>query len=116
MVNPFAASDPIGGEIIRLTADHSRTIFERLRTISLYEGQEKILKVVSDTDGRSQNELRMRLCLDHSTITKSVGRMERVGYLRTEKSKKDRRVTVVKLTEAGATVLTKAQKIARNLQ
>lgn len=109
--NPFATTNPIGGSVITLVDAHSRALAEQLRQIGLYRGQEMLLKVVATTGGCSQNELVNRLCLDHSSVTKSVGRMEKAGLLTREKDAADRRVTVVKITPDGRQRLTQAEAI-----
>ena len=54
-----------------------------------------------DADGRSQKELREMQRLDHSTINKSVQRLEAAGLVRREQSPEDRRITLVFLTGKG---------------
>lgn len=54
-----------------------------------------------DEDGQSQKALGQNQRLDHSTIAKSVRRLETAGLVRREKSQDDGRVTLVFLTDAG---------------
>ena len=54
-----------------------------------------------DEDGQSQKALGQTQRFDHSTIAKSVRRLENAGLVRREKSHADGRVTLVFLTDAG---------------
>lgn len=54
-----------------------------------------------DQDGQSQKALGRTQRLDHSTIAKSIRRLEAAGLLSREKSSDDGRVTLVFLTDAG---------------
>ncbi|EUJ33422.1 transcriptional regulator [Listeria floridensis FSL S10-1187] len=114
--NPFAISCPVGGSIISLVESHSKAVAEHLRSIGLYRGQEMILKVLAETGGCSQNELKNRLCLDHSTVAKSVGRMEKSGFLTREKSPSDRRITIVKITAEGEKRLEASEEIWNGME
>ncbi|MDQ0678946.1 DNA-binding MarR family transcriptional regulator [Arthrobacter pascens] len=54
-----------------------------------------------DGGGQSQKALGETQKIDHSTITKSVRRLESARLVRRKKSDADRRVTLVFLTDAG---------------
>ncbi len=54
-----------------------------------------------DEDGQSQKALGQTQRFDHSTIAKSVRRLETAGLVRREKSTVDGRVTLVFLTDVG---------------
>jgi DNA-binding MarR family transcriptional regulator len=52
-------------------------------------------------DGLSQNRLTQNLRLDHSTIAKSVKRLEDAGFVIRNRSPEDGRITLVSLSEKG---------------
>ena len=54
-----------------------------------------------EQDGQSQKELVDSLGLDHSTVVRSVQRMEAAGLLTRSKSAEDGRVTLVHLSDRG---------------
>ena len=72
-----------------------------LRELGLAPGQELLLMQLWDRDGCSQSDLVDRLGLDPSTVTKMLQRLERDGWVCRSPSGDDRRVTIVRLTEAG---------------
>ena len=54
-----------------------------------------------DRDGQTQSELLESVGLDHSTVSKSLRRMQDAGLLLREPAEHDRRVMVVHLTDKG---------------
>ena len=99
---PSAAAEfPVSWRIFALARSHRALAAQLMSDLSLYPGQELILMQLWDRDGRSQKELGEMQRLDHSTINKSVRRLESAGLVRREPSPKDGRVTLVFLTEKG---------------
>ncbi len=54
-----------------------------------------------ERDGQTQSELLAAVGLDHSTVSKSLRRMQEAGILTREPAAHDRRVLVVRLTDQG---------------
>jgi DNA-binding MarR family transcriptional regulator len=54
-----------------------------------------------DRDGQTQSELLASVGLDHSTVSKTLRRMQDAGLLTRQPADHDRRVLVVYLTEKG---------------
>lgn len=54
-----------------------------------------------DREGQTQSELLATVGLDHSTVSKSLGRMERAGLLTRTAAEHDRRQLIVSLTDKG---------------
>jgi len=96
-----AADFPVSWLIFALARSHRALAAQLLSGLRLYPGQELILMQLWDADGRPQKELREMQRLDHSTINKSVQRLEAAGLVRREQSPEDRRVTLVFLTDKG---------------
>ncbi|WP_035856462.1 MarR family winged helix-turn-helix transcriptional regulator [Cryptosporangium arvum] len=82
-----------------------RTMFgygtELLLRLGLYPGQELILMRLYDADGQTQSDLQASLGSDHSTISRSIRRMEEAGLVTRSPADHDRRAMVVSLTDAG---------------
>ena len=92
---------PIEKAIINLITSYKSLITKKMRPLGLYPGQDMILLELLKHDGVSQNKLVVELCVDHSTIAKSVNRMIKADLVQTKKSQKDKRVTLVSLTAHG---------------
>lgn len=99
--HPFIDVAPVSAAIMRLAHEQRTVASGRLSALGLFPGQELILAQLWASDGRSQKELVDSLRLDHSTIAKSVQRLERAGLVQRARSSSDGRVMLVTLTAAG---------------
>ncbi|MET7597850.1 MarR family winged helix-turn-helix transcriptional regulator [Streptomyces sp. NPDC005481] len=87
--------------VFQLARVHRGHAAAMLRTMNLHPGQELLLMQLFDRDGQTQSELLDSVGLDHSTVSKSLRRMQDAGLLTREPAEHDRRVMVVRLTDAG---------------
>ncbi|MFD8201136.1 MarR family winged helix-turn-helix transcriptional regulator [Streptomyces sp. NPDC003470] len=87
--------------IFQLARAHRGHAAAMLRALNLHPGQELLLMQLFDRDGQTQAELLERVGLDHSTVSKSLRRMQEAGLLTREPAAHDRRVMVVSLTDTG---------------
>ncbi len=92
---------PVSFSIFSLARSHHRVAGQLLREAGLYPGQELVLMQLWHRDSQSQNSLLRSLRLDHSTIAKSVRRLEDAGLVTCSRSEEDKRVTIVSLTQTG---------------
>ncbi|MEU8577432.1 MarR family winged helix-turn-helix transcriptional regulator [Streptomyces asoensis] len=99
---PDAARDGrLSYAVFQLARAHRGHAAAMLRALNLHPGQELLLMQLFDRDGQTQGELLERAGLDHSTVSKSLRRMQEAGLLTREPAAHDRRVMVVSLTDAG---------------
>ncbi|WP_338232970.1 MarR family winged helix-turn-helix transcriptional regulator [Companilactobacillus muriivasis] len=108
MMNP---QFPIEKAIINLINSYKNQVTKKMRPLGLYPGQDMILLELLKHGQVSQNKLVVDLCVDHSTIAKSVRRMVNSDLIHTEKSTEDKRVTLVSLTEHGHDLAKKVEEI-----
>ncbi|WP_211370440.1 MarR family winged helix-turn-helix transcriptional regulator [Nonomuraea turkmeniaca] len=87
--------------IFQLARAHRAHAAALLRAMDLHPGQELLLMQLFDRDGQTQSELLESVGLDHSTVSKSLRRMQDAGLLIREPAAHDRRVMVVHLTDKG---------------
>ncbi|MET7685904.1 MarR family winged helix-turn-helix transcriptional regulator [Streptomyces sp. NPDC005423] len=87
--------------IFQLARAHRGHAATMLRGMNLHTGQELLLMQLFDRDGQTQSELLDKVSLDHSTVSKSLRRMQDAGLLTREPAEHDRRVMVVRLTDVG---------------
>lgn len=99
----FSAGEryPVSFAIFAMGRSHKGLASQLLREIGLFAGQEILLFQLWDEDAQSQNRLGRALRLDHSTVAKSVKRLEEAGLVLRSRSPEDGRVTLVSLTDAG---------------
>ncbi|GGZ01469.1 MarR family winged helix-turn-helix transcriptional regulator [Streptomyces poonensis] len=99
---PNAARDGrLSYAIFQLARAHRGHAAAMLRALDLHPGQELLLMQLFDRDGQTQSELLERVGLDHSTVSKSLRRMQEAGLVTREPAPHDRRVMVVSLTDTG---------------
>ena len=87
--------------IFQLARAHRARAAAMLREMDLHPGQELLLMHLLDRDGQTQSELLESVGLDHSTVSKSLRRMQDAGLLIREPAEHDRRVMVTHLTDKG---------------
>ncbi|MDR6952054.1 DNA-binding MarR family transcriptional regulator [Ancylobacter sp. 3268] len=73
----------------------------RLQELGLFPGQETVLKLLFDTDGRTMSELAGALRVRPPTASKTVGRLAAQGLLVRKASDADARLVRVHLTDEG---------------
>ncbi|MFI6858195.1 MarR family winged helix-turn-helix transcriptional regulator [Streptomyces sp. NPDC050416] len=96
-----AGEGPMSYAIFQLARAHRARAAAMLREMDLHPGQELLLMQLLDRDGQTQSELLESVGLDHSTVSKSLRRMQDAGLLLREPAEHDRRVMVVHLTDKG---------------
>ncbi|MFG3266422.1 MarR family winged helix-turn-helix transcriptional regulator [Streptomyces bobili] len=87
--------------LFQLARAHRGYAAAMLRDMNLHPGQELLLMHLFDREGQTQSELLEAVGLDHSTVSKSLRRMQEAGLLTREPAQHDRRAMVVKLTDKG---------------
>jgi MarR family transcriptional regulator, organic hydroperoxide resistance regulator len=111
-----AAGQPVSWAIFALARAHRALATELLAEHGLFPGQELTLFHLWENDGIPQKELVDALRLDHSTIAKSVRRLEEAGLVRREKSSEDGRVSLVSLTPAGRALRAPIEAVWQELE
>jgi DNA-binding MarR family transcriptional regulator len=96
-----ADAGPLSFAIFSLARVHRGYAGELLRDVGLHPGQELLVMQLLDRDGQTQSELLDAVGLDHSTVSKSLRRMQDAGLLTREPTEADRRVLRVSLTDKG---------------
>ncbi|NGO12771.1 winged helix-turn-helix transcriptional regulator [Streptomyces sp. HC44] len=96
-----AGEGPMSYAIFQLARAHRARAAAMLREMDLHPGQELLLMHLLDRDGQTQSELLDTVGADHSTVSKSLRRMQDAGLVVREPAEHDRRVMVVHLTDKG---------------
>lgn len=84
--------------------------------IGLHPGQELVLKVLADADGRTMSQLALALGVQPPTVTKMVTRLSTQGYVRRQVSDTDGRLARVFLTDEGRELVTSVDKAWKRLE
>jgi len=78
-----------------------RQLAARFEPLGIHPGQDRLLSELWIQDGMSQTELIERLSVEPPTVTGTLQRLERDGFVRREPDAENRRVSRVFLTDAG---------------
>lgn len=92
------AADSVGYQahvLARLFRNHMN---EHLRRLGMSVGQFAILRALWEDDGLSLKEIAERCPIDLTTVTRTLGRMERDGLVRRHRNTHDKRVVNFFLT------------------
>jgi MarR family transcriptional regulator, organic hydroperoxide resistance regulator len=95
-----AASGPVSHAIARVALLHRQRARQLLRQIGLYPGQELLMMHLWDTGALRQADLATVFDTDSASMTRSVQRLERAGFVRRRPDPTDRRATLVEPTTA----------------
>lgn len=87
-----------------------------LMRIGLHPGQELVLKVLADTDGRTMSQLALALGVQPPTVTKMVTRLSAQGFVRRQVSDTDGRLARVYLTDEGRNLVVSVDKAWKRLE
>jgi MarR family transcriptional regulator, organic hydroperoxide resistance regulator len=112
----YRYQDAISYRIQRIFRTYRQHIEASLTDLGLYPGQEHMLNQLWDNEGITQSELVEKLCVDPSTVTKSLQRLEKVGFVERKQDAEDSRVSRVYLTAAGRALHEPLQKIWCDLE
>jgi DNA-binding MarR family transcriptional regulator len=81
-----------------------RRAHELLDELELYRGQTPVLRALWEQDGLTQTELTARLNRSPSTVTKTVQRLEKAGFVQRGPDESDERISRVFLTDSGRAI------------
>ena len=107
---------PVSFAIFALARAHRARAATLLAEIGLFPGQEVLLMQLAEQDGQAQKTLCDQMGLDHSTIAKSLTRLERSGLIERRKCNEDGRVSQVYLTPAGREARDSISTVWRELE
>ena len=107
---------PVSFAIFALARSHRARAASMLADIGLFPGQEILLMQLSEKDGEPQKTLCESIGLDHSTVAKSVARLERDGLIERRKCPNDGRISQVHLTREGREMTERITRVWAELE
>lgn len=102
--------------IWQLARTHRSYAATLLRELDLFPSQELMIMSLSEKGPQPQTELVKHLGCDHSTVAKSLARMEAAGLITRCRSPEDRRQAVVSLTRKGEAIQTQIDGVWERLE
>ncbi|CAN7563020.1 MarR family winged helix-turn-helix transcriptional regulator [Rhizobium sp. LjRoot254] len=107
---------PVSFAIFALARSHRAKAASMLADIGLFPGQEILLMQLAESDGKPQKTLCESIGLDHSTVAKSVARLERDGLIERRKCPSDGRISQVHLTRKGREITDRITRVWAELE
>ncbi|MHC4658210.1 MAG: MarR family winged helix-turn-helix transcriptional regulator [Planctomycetota bacterium] len=83
--------------------------------IEITSAQGRIMFALWQEDGISINELAKKTQLGKSTLTSMLDRLEKMGYIKRQRSRKDRRKILIKRTEKDKALESKYVEVSRQM-
>ena len=93
-----------------------RRMHELLDELGLYRGQPSMLRALWAGDGLTHSALAGQLGKSPATITKTVKRMERAGFVERKPDPRDERLSRVYLTAAGRDVQAAVEQVWQDFE
>jgi DNA-binding MarR family transcriptional regulator len=111
-----AAGGPISHAIFRVARLHKMLVGSLLRETGLYVGQELVMMHLWDHGEQRQVDLVRVLDSDAATMTRTVQRLERAGFVRRRPDPTDARATLIEATPASRHLHSELTKIWQELE
>jgi MarR family transcriptional regulator, organic hydroperoxide resistance regulator len=112
-----AASDgPVSNALIRVSRLHVMRVRQLLHGLGLHPGHELLLMHLWDAGPQRQTELAVAFDTDSASMTRTVQRLERAGFLRRRPDPNDGRATLVESTPAGMALRSRIQELWAELE
>lgn len=108
--------DFIGYRILQIHRAHRSRAEAALHELGLHTGQEMLLLRLWNEEGLTQSELVDQLCVEPPTVTKTLHRLEKAGYVERRQDPEDARVSRVYLTPKGRSLEAPVKKIWEDLE
>jgi DNA-binding MarR family transcriptional regulator len=99
-------------QICRLMRTRMHTLWDE---IGLYRGQPFVLHTLWEQEGITHSELASRMHVSPPTVTNTIKRMEKAGFVERRPDMEDERVSRVYLTDAGRAIRERVEKVWREL-
>ena len=111
-----AARGPISYAIFRLAKTHRMLAGQLLREVGLHSGQELLMMRLWQSGPQRQADLAAEFDTDSASMTRTVQRLERAGYVRRVRDPDDRRATRVEPTPASLVLRRQVERIWDHLE
>ncbi len=94
---------------------HRRLMERCLEGTGLHRAQHRMLMFLADHEIEAQSDLAKGLQVSTATVTVSLKKLERDGYIRKTSKKSDSRVNFVELTEEGRHIVEKSRLLIESM-
>ncbi len=111
-----AQAGVLSAAIVRVARLHRLLASQLLREVGLHPGQELVMMHLWEHGAQRPSDLVRMLGSDAATMTRTVQRLERAGFVRRRPSATDRRATLIESTPAGLAVRGRVESLWADLE
>ncbi|WP_240661393.1 MULTISPECIES: MarR family winged helix-turn-helix transcriptional regulator [unclassified Streptomyces] len=111
-----AARGPISHTIFRIARLHRMLAGALLRDVGLYPGQELVMMQLWETGAQRQSDLAKVLDSDAATMTRTIQRLEKSGFVRRSPDPTDKRASLVEPTAASQVLRRQVEDVWARLE
>ncbi|MEU2391358.1 MarR family transcriptional regulator [Streptomyces sp. NPDC007369] len=111
-----ARSGPISHAIFRVARLHRMLAGQLLRRIGLHPGQELVMMQLWELGPQRQTDLVRLLDSDTATMTRTIQRLERAGFVRRHPSPTDKRAVIIEPTAASHGLRREVEQVWAHLE
>lgn len=111
-----ALDGPVSNSLIRITRLHMMRARQLLQGLGLHPGHELLLMHLWDAGPLRQADLAAEFDTDSAAMTRTVQRLERVGFVRRRPDPRDGRATLVESTPAGMALRDRIEQLWAQLE
>lgn len=111
-----AVSGPISHAIFRVARLHRMLAGALLRDVGLYPGQELVMMQLWETGAQRQTDLAKVLDSDAATMTRTIQRLEKSGFVRRSPDPTDKRASLVEPTAASQVLRRQVEEVWSRLE
>ncbi|MDT0567198.1 MarR family winged helix-turn-helix transcriptional regulator [Streptomyces sp. DSM 3412] len=111
-----AVSGPVSHAIFRVARIHRMLAGSLLRDVGLYPGQELVMMHLWETGAQRQTELAKVLDSDAATMTRTVQRLEKAGFVRRGPDPTDKRACLIEPTVASQVLRRQVEDVWNRLE
>ncbi|MBU0491559.1 MAG: MarR family transcriptional regulator [Chloroflexi bacterium] len=115
-MNPESMPETIGYLLAQTCKRHRFRAHAQLEAMGLYRGQQFILMVLWEQEGRTHSELAEVLHVQPATMSNALKRMAKAGFVERRPDPDDQRVSRVYLTDAGRAVRDAVEQMWRDME
>jgi DNA-binding MarR family transcriptional regulator len=117
IVHPATAvSGPISHAIFRVSRLHRMIAGTLLREVGLYPGQELVMMHLWETGAQRQTSLAKVLDSDAATMTRTIQRLEKSGFVRRSPDPTDKRASLIAPTAASQVLRRQVEDVWNRLE
>jgi len=111
-----ASGGPVSNALIRVTRLHMMRARQLLQGLGLHTGHELLLMHLWDSGPQRQADLAAEFDTDSASMSRTVQRLERAGFVRRRPDPKDGRATLVDSTPAGMALRGRIERLWTELE